>query len=341
MNQILDFSNIENQVISFKHFGRKFPRLDMDNYPQYHNSLIKLNRLDLSWRIHRCRIDGIGLECENNYLHSGYVPVSCNRRTCPQCAWTEMLERLDQFYPLVRFTDSDMILENPGYRLRFWTLTAQGIPKNTDLTKHISKLKSAFHLFWRKSFGNRSQFHDPEAGGVFFLEVQGKNFWCPHIHGLAWTRYPQANEFRSKWEYSLKRYGLKGNRIQIKLIYGDPVKSIFEIISYPIRPNKNGRHDQKLLAHTEVALSGQRRYFIKGSFYRQFPRQKGSAFCHECDGSMEQGWNYIHNCIDYQKNIFSIDYPGIKNFIEKAWISPARRRDLIENINIPTNESLS
>lgn len=331
--------NLQENIINFENFGRKHPRLSSEKYPEYHDTLIKLGHKDISWRIDRCMIDGIGIECVLDPSHRGYIASGCKRRTCPQCSYLDMRRRYDQFFPyLLRYTDKDMIKANTGYRLRFWTFNCRGLGKYQDMTLFITQLKKSLFLFWRKIFSDLAKYPDEEAGGVFFIEVQGDKFWNPHIHALLWSKFKNVKTLRKEWEYCLRKYDHSGNGVWIKELYGDYEKAIYEVLSYPVKPDKDGRHDKELLAYTESALNGKRRYFMKGSFYGLFPMVHHSTPCDTCEGYMTQGYDYTRERRDFWKNAFTEDIEGLKNFVNAGWMSGAKRADL--KINIPTVESL-
>jgi len=335
----LNDKNQQKNIINFESFGRKHPRLSIEKYPLYHDTLCKLGKEDISWRVDRCNIDGIGIECCIDPSHRGYVPVGCDRRTCPQCSFLDMRRRYDQFFPaLLRYTDPDMIEYNPGYRLRFWTFTCRGLRIGQDMTLFISQLKKSLFLFWRNVFGERSKYPDEEAGGVFFIEVQGDKYWCPHCHALIWSKRKNIKPLRDEWEYCLRKYNHSGSGLWITKLYGDYEKAIYEVLSYPVKPDKDGRHDKVLLAYTESALSGKRRYFMKGSFCGLFPNTHNSTPCDTCEGYMVQGYDYKHERRDFWKNAFPENIQGLKNYVNAGWMSGAKRADL--KLNTPTVESL-
>jgi len=330
-----------NIVVSAYDFLRDFPRLSEEKYPRYHNYLKHVGFYKLSNRIDKCSINAVGLNCTSgDHTHYAYAPIPCKRRTCPQCAIIEMNDRIDQFSYLSQFLYHDMFKPLKSYRLRFWTLTTKGLPPGSDLTEHIKSLKSALHLFWRKLFGSYSKKPEPESGGIFFFEVQGVKFWCPHIHGLVWSDFHHVTQLRRLWKYCIEYYGLSGYRLKVQDIKGDDLlKIVCEIVSYPLDPDKQGRHDQVLLANIEKALFGQHRYIIKGSFYGQFPRIEYKAKCPVCNSPMEIGEDYLHDRLDVQRDFFSETLEGLQRYCDFGFISE-KKRVLIKS-NIATIKSLS
>jgi len=332
-----------NISISEYDFLRDYPRLTEENYSKYHTCIKRLGFFKLSQRIDECLIHGIGLDCSSgDHRHYKYAPIPCKRRTCPQCASIEMIDRVLQFSPLVHYLHHDLFDPRLSYRLRFWTLTAKGVPIGNELTDFIKSLKSALHLFWRKLFGDNSKKPDPEAGGVWFFETQGEDYWCPHIHGLVWSKFHHVKVVRPLWYYCLKYYGLHGDRIELDELTGDNLdKVVREIVSYPIDPDKLGRHDQALLANIEVALHGQRRYIIKGSFYGKFPRIEHKAQCPVCNAPMIIGEKYSRDRrghIDLVRDMFPETLEGLQKYHDMGFISK-HKRFLLES-NIATIKSL-
>jgi len=327
-------------IVSAYDFLRDFPRLSEEKYPRYHHYLRGAGFSKVSNRVDQCCINAIGLDCSSgDHTHYAYAPIPCKRRTCPQCAVIEMNDRIDQFSYLSQFLYHDIFKPLKNYRLRFWTLTTKGLPPGSDLTEHIKSLKSALFLFWRKLFGDRSASPDPEAGGVFFFEVQGVKLWCPHINGLVWSGFHHVTQLRRLWKYCIEYYGLSGYRLKVQSIQGDDLlKIVCEIVSYPLNPDKQGRHDQVLLANVEKAFFGQHRYIIKGSFYGQFPRIEHKAKCPICSSPMEVGEDYSRNCLDVQRGFFPETLEGLQRYHDFGFISEKKR--ILLKSNIATIESL-
>jgi len=113
--------------------------------------------------------------------------------------------------------------------------------------------------------------------------------------------------------------------MHIKEVYADNngsfKNSIWEILNYPVKPDKEGRHDPVLLAHVEHALHGRRRYVKKGAWYPKFPRIETCSECPVCGYGM-----IAHFDPEYEKSVgntikpetFTYDEQGVKNFQEKT-----------------------
>ncbi|GAI15529.1 unnamed protein product, partial [marine sediment metagenome] len=243
--------------------------------------------------------------------------------------------------------------------------------------------KLSLEALWRSLFGDNAQTKRPElkkCGGVFFFETQGENkTWNPHIHGLVLSPFFRWEDIMSLWEKILKKNDLSGNgcfieepyvksthlnyetgeieRIKLKCIREDQFYSaIREIVQYPIQLDKNGRHDQRLLAHVEHALFGKRRYIIKGDWYNEFKRPEHKAICEECLGYFTKSSN--EDCEALGGRAFKYDFfpetpAGLDRWKRLGYHYPKdganRRRaaelqavyDFALSHNIPTRESLS
>ena len=177
---------------------------------------------------------------------------------------------------------------------------------------------------------------------------------------------------RSLWEKILIKNSLSGNQIHLELLYkkgfdkdmkevkrnlitdDDYIDAIREIVAYPVKINKYGRHDPRLLAHVEHALFGLRRYIIKGSWYNKFKRPEHKAVC-EID--MANFTKMIETDPvfgkAYRHRIFEETKTGLQNWKNIGYHYPRDRvvklkkkelKEYIETIyslNIPTRESLS
>lgn len=325
--------------ISHKEFNRKYPRLTFENYPEYHRTLQKLHCDDLSWRINRCGIDGMRLDCTEDIEHSCWVKLGCNRRTCPQCATIEMFDRFRQFFEIAGITANashdDMF--DPGWRVRFWTLSCKAV-KNYALDFPLKAMKRSLFAWWRQTHGERSKefnYNYERAGGLFVFEVQSG--WNVHIHGLILgphfsddqqqkNRVGSLTRAREIWTNCLTKYGWSGHGLNVKPVIrkdGDFRGSILETIAYPLRPDKEGKFQQRLLAYVESAFSGQRRYILKGSWYNQFSRIKRTAICPECLNELYKEPAYdIVWAYPYRKNMFYEDEEGLQRWINRGYRFP-------------------
>ena len=66
-------------------------------YPEFHKILLENGRGDLSFKINKCNVDGLRLDCPIDPSHYNYLPVSCNRRICPSCARSDMIARINRY----------------------------------------------------------------------------------------------------------------------------------------------------------------------------------------------------------------------------------------------------
>jgi|GEM_PF-6931243 len=342
--------------VSFRDFDRHFPRMSYGIAPDFHDELQRLLGYadKTSKKIETCGLAGRRIDCKDDDTpdrnHIRYVPVTCNRRVCPECAYRDMLDRTKQFSPI-----AETALEfskHPDWRVRFWTLTVKAAPKGADLRPYFDGLKSALFDMWRELFTtdkrkNRKKISCAEirkgidtpalkaSGGVFFLETQGG--WNPHLHGLVFSPFMNVDRVRESWKRHSAKYGLRGERIHIELPYvrrggkeercktkEDFEGAISEIVSYPIKPEKNGgRHDQVLLAHVEAALQGRRRYIVKGAWYNKFERPEHHALCCECLGGFTHN-EMLDGVVPVTKqNFFTEDEPGLENWKHFGYRFPA------------------
>lgn len=316
--------------ISPSEFKRTYAPLTEETHPRYHKTLRLLGQDKLSWKIERCGIDALKVYCSENAQHSYYVPIFCNRRTCPECSLQDMYRRFLQFEDIAAITRKAN--EFPGshfprsWRVRMWTLTSLAI-KNQPLDKPIEACKKALHRVWRYTYGNQTPRDsprglygpEPDAGGLFMLEIQGG--WNVHFHGLVFGPYRYADYVRELWSESLDMFGWYGRHVHIEQAYkgksGDYSDSIMEVLQYPVKPNKEGRHDEELLANVEAALSGKRRFFLKGSWYNHFPKEKIPGDCPICHSDV-----YLEFDKDFQrllgstfeKRFFDWTDEGLSNF---------------------------
>ena len=413
---MVDFSTEEKlpaETISYHDFHRKHPVMTYDNYSLFHDIFFLNRRRDLSWKIDRCGIDGIRLDCNSDAQHDKFISSSCNRRVCPHCASKQMLRRIHQFSPIsdiARYAENKDSKYPHDWRVRFWTLTCKKSRPGESLRPVILMLKSALWRWWRYVYGERSQSLGgpyPVAGGLFCLEV-GEN-WNIHYHGLIiGPKFVKDDDSSSKyklsqvkkiWEESLEKAGWYGRYLNIKMLIpddpndvyrrgGDPnVKSfkeaVVETIAYPLDPDKHGKYSQSLLAHYELAVSGRNRtlvnphyrhlyydedietdssgnnhlkpiswiprYITKGAWYNEFHFNKKPALCPECleSGHFEQ-MSYDPAYDDFkgkrfQKNLFSYDSKGVKNFNEHAYFHPSKEEInlAIKHSKIPTRKTIS
>lgn len=349
-------SKKEPGEVDFRDFGRKFPRLTWENAPRYHETLQRLLGLvdKTSLKIETCGIGARRIDCDgekSTVLHSKYVPVTCNRRTCPECAWQDMKDRIRQFEPIGEI--GYQYRNHPDMRVRFWTLTIRAAKPETDLKPYFDGLKQSLFDLWRALFGDNARRHAerPEdlkkAGGVFFMEVQ--EGWNPHLHGLVLSPFFRVEHVRAIWKKVVKKNGLSGSRIEIKEPYikgakhaklpcrtpEDYHQAIMEIVSYPIRPDKGGRHDPVLMAYVEAGLQGHRRYICKGDWYNRFERPESHAICGECAGGFTHEELYDDFAKLTKQNFFPENETGLRNWQDHGYHFP---KALIAELMAKQNE---
>jgi hypothetical protein len=321
----------QNLILPDK-FNRKYAPLNSSEYPIYHNILSKSNHPEFSYKIENCGIDGMRLTCSNDYRHSYVIPINCGKRTCPECSRREMLERFHQFKPLLNIIEETN--SRPGdklpqeWRCRFVTLTCKS-KKDTDINKPIEAVKKAFYEFWRNVYGVKSKFakYSEIIGGLWFLEVQSG--WNVHLHGIVLSPFISTDYLQKIWKKYIEFYGWFGWICHQEVIYshkddkgnaaydGNYSGSLFEVLSYPVKPDKKGRHDEKLLASLELAMYQKRRMYLKGSWYNKFPHYKHEVRCPICDaeftilqGREEQ--KLFGNT--FNESVFSYTEEGFENF---------------------------
>lgn len=321
-------------------FDRKYARLTTEEYPQFHQTLIDLHRDDISWRIDRCGIDGVRLDCEDNGQHYKYFPVPCQRRICPQCAQVALGKFYWKYSKLQTLFNTHQNHPEefpPGFSFRFWTFTIRSKP-HTDLFPKFLTCRRSIDRWWRYTHGERSKYNSSHSGGIFVFEVQAG--WNVHIHAIIFGPYLPVKFTRDQWTESVHFYGDYSNRIHVKKIEEYSAKSILELLCYPLHPDKNGSFSQLLLANIEVAMSRGikhenqstkppvRRIFEKGSFYQLFTMQKQIALCPDCAEhhhvaamNHEPIYDYIWGR-RFQKNLFTINKEGLNNYDTIAYKFP-------------------
>jgi len=346
----------EKNEIKPSDFDRTYPPMNYYLWPVYHDALEKLNLYSRSWKIQHCGIDAIKIRCSaHSPLHDYYVPIFCNCRTCPECTLQDMRERYDQFRDIsvicndVNGNPGDIFPEHERWKVWFVTLTSKAVP-GEPLGPVLDVMKESLYRWWRYCYGERTPVFDrgdiiqawkdgktvnhklrlkirgpePEAGGLFFVEIQSG--WNVHFHGLVLGPQRDFEYLQKIWKESLDFYGWSGNWIKVKEVYADPdgsyKGSIFEILNYPVRPDKSGRHDQELMAHVEKALFKKRRYVVKGSWYGKFPRNKAEpSRCPICDAKVAIWFDkdleqYFGKSIE--NYFFCYDKKGVENFNAKT-----------------------
>lgn len=336
-------------------FNRIYPPMTLDSWPVYHAVLEKLGLWSISWDVSHCGTDSLRLHCKGNAIHDYHVPVFCKRRTCPECTRRDMIERYTQFFPITQITENvngepgERFPEEEKWRVRFVTLTCKAVP-GEPLDPVMDIMKKALFRWWRYMYGDKTpeyryktvidvwkgdklqshklrkpiKGHEPEAGGLFFVEVQAG--WNIHFHGLVLG--PQRDfEYTHKiWKESLEFYQWIGNWIKIDDVYPDEngsyKASVFEILNYPVRPDKSGRHDQELMANVEKSLIKRKRYITKGSWYNKFPRpEREKSKCPICENGMAVIFDReLEKWIGstFNGNFFSWDETGLENFKTKT-----------------------
>jgi len=350
--------------ITFRDLGRTFPRLTWENSPRYHDTLQRL----LGWtdktslKIETCGLAARRIDCEGEQStihHSRYVPITCNRRTCPECAWNDMHDRIRQFEPIADI--AYQYRKHPDMRVRFWTLTIRAAKPETDLKPYFDGLKASLFDLWRALFGDNAQRNAdrPEdlkkSGGVFFMETQGG--WNPHMHGLVLSPFLRVEHVRAVWKKVVLKNGLSGCRIEIKEPYikgpkhtqlpcktpEDYKQAIMEIVSYPIRPEKGGRHDPVLMAYVEAGLQGHRRYICKGDWYNRFERPEHHAVCGECLDTFTHDEIYDDYARPTEQNFFTENQEGFRNWMQYGYHWPkAQIAAYIEKMqDFPTPENMT
>jgi len=286
-----------DKIILPDNFNRKYSPLSENLYPVYHDVLKKSNHPELSYKVDKCGIDGIRLTCSKNYQHSYVLPINCKRRTCPECSRLEMLSRFHQFKPIIKIIKDTNA--RPGsklpqeWRCRLVTLTCKA-KKGQNLQRPLESVKKAFFEFWRNVYGVKSEFkkYSDIIGGLWYIEIQSG--WNVHMHGIVLSPFIKTDYLQKIWKKYIEYYGWYGWICHQVVIYsgvdhkgnpkynGNYENSLFEVLNYPVKPNKIGRHDQELLANVELAMYKKRRMYLKGSWYKKFPKQKNECTCPVC-----------------------------------------------------------
>lgn len=305
-------------------FNRKYKPLNETDFPIYHNTLKQLNQDKISFDVARCGIDAIKMECkENPAFHKWFVPILCQRRTCPECCRIDMYDKYQQYHEISEIAEKAN--GRPGeyypssWRVRFFTLTSFALPDH-DLEKPIDACKKALKRFWRYTFGERGM-NEKKAGGLFMLEVQSG--WNVHFHGLVLSPFIHESEVKEVWSESLEKNGWYGKYANIQVVYpgktGSYNDAVLELLQYPVKPNKRGRHDQKLMAYVEAALYKKKRIISKGAWYNQFPKEYNPTLCPICDSDITCNFRTDRDLIKifgetYKRNFFDYTEEGEENF---------------------------
>ena len=272
-------------------------RLRVADYPRFHSFLRKHGRDDLSWKIDSCAQSARPLSCWDRLSHSVMVPISCGRRTCPDCGRRIMAHNVRRFSPIVDIWEAAEKAQG-DYRVRFWTLTASH-PRKVILKPIFEAFVAAIRSWWRLSHGNRSG--HPDCGGLFSLEVGDSG--NVHAHALIYgpffktTYSTRPTPIRRMWGVALHRVGLEGSILDCRAVSGQG--SITETIAYPLDPEKRKNLDEELLANIELSLSGRhasksksgveiiaipatRRQWCAGSWYQKFDVPAVGFVCPHC-----------------------------------------------------------
>lgn len=266
-------------------------RLRESEFPIFHAFLKKHGRGDLSWKIDACAQGAHRLDCWELPQHTVMVPLSCGRRTCPDCGRRIMSESIRRYRGIMNIWSGAEAAQT-SYRVRFWTFTCSH-PRRMILKPIFESLSAAIRSWWRITHGNRSGFED--CGGLFSLEcgISGN----VHAHALIYGPFLRVEESRAAWGRALSRVGLSGNRIEVKPVTSEG--GIIETIAYPLDPEKRKDLDEELLANIELSLSGRRagvdkagkelvaipatrRQWCAGSWVGKFERVHSSFACPHC-----------------------------------------------------------
>lgn len=352
-------NNQNKKEITFEDFGRRFPRLSLSDYQKFHSTLKDLDHEDLSWRIERCGIDGMRLDCPDIPIHRKYTPIRCRRRICPQCAILSMADKVDKFRPLSELASlyETNCMEPHNWRIRFWTFTQQAV-KGEDLTHRFKKMQKALWTFWRYAFGDRSQNFGgpyPAAGGLFCFEVQSG--WNVHLHGLVLGPfYPPKlwDKIITLWFKCCEDQGTHSEHFFVEQLKKDDdgtyIEAILETVAYPLRPDKKGKFDQVLMANIEHAMLGTRRLILKGSWYNVFKKKSEKSICPECVDNETINYMYREKTYNdilgkaFSKLMFTESIEGLRNWATIGYRYP--KADLQKIINmkaaekIPGNENI-
>lgn len=279
--------------ITYHDFNRRYAVLNTENYPLFHKILHDFGRADLSWRINRCGIDSTRLDCDNDIRHIYYVPAMCNKRICPNDADKQMSLRIKQFLPIAdiaEFCEYEESQYPNDSRVRFWTFTVTAEPYK-PLRPVFIAMKKAIHRWWRYTHGERSELVGGPydyAGGLFCLEVGAG--WNVHYHALILGPYFGKEKDSSKfklsqvkeiWYESIEKAGYYSNRLDVRPLRPDPLSkrkiykgSVYETIAYPLKPDKQGKFGQELLANITVGIDGRRRKELTQFNRNYFPAEQ-------------------------------------------------------------------
>lgn len=256
------------------------------NYPYFHIRLKKRGRGDLSQKIGECSHSGIGIRCPEDRTF-GMIPLRCNRRICPECARHFMARTIEQFTPILFYTQ-----DSSSYCLRYHTFTIAA-SKRKPLFHKLEIMSKSLRDFWRYEYGKRAENPVPAAGALFGIEV-GRG-WNVHAHALIFGPFRSSKQQNYHFRDIVSKHG--GFSVWYEVRQTTPtIQSIVELVQYPLNPKKQEGIDENLLAEIEVAFSSDRktkkasirRIWTCGAFFNKFHRPESAhCICPQCQSKMK------------------------------------------------------
>jgi hypothetical protein len=207
-----------------------------------------------------------------------------------------MARKIERYQGITR--EAEAANERAGSdRVRFWTWTCRTVP-GEEFRPVLDAFSLTLRSWWSSTHGHNSP-HRKEAGGLLCIEIGASG--NVHAHGLIEGPFISATSVRGVWRGCLARYGLSGDRLEVKLVR-DP-GSIAEVIAYPLDPEKCKDLPERTLARVECALSGRRgktdkyghsitsipsfrRMWTCGTWANFFPPVKHSGHCKICEAPL-------------------------------------------------------
>jgi hypothetical protein len=159
--------------------------------------------------------------CCSHCGHEITVPIYCGDRFCPICGRPRLARVRRRLEFLTRNTPKE-----PGYGLKFLTLT---IPSEPDLQGMLEHLVKSFRKLRQRSGWKRRV-----LGGAFVIECgRSVSGWHCHIHAIIYAKYITFERLLRMWISCSK-----GRGVYIKQINGlEIVNYLTKYLSKPVSPD--------------------------------------------------------------------------------------------------------